>query len=645
MPLRYQYPAKVQPVSTSPESVHVDAWMQPPTPPQRNWAVRSLAFAAVLAAVSGAVSDPKLLTQKEAVHVENFRLPEYPAVYLRRDTRYQGYSAALDASGMAVIDAKQLTLAETVRIDKFKPDYDDIVPVRRRSVALLGQHVTDPKLLTQKESVSVDKFSPNYPSQFARTYPQAVYSVNGFVRSTETVTLDKWWEAPSIPVRTVPNFAATASSGHQQFPVVLSRFQPRSYYADSVIRQYPTATYVASGWTGPSVIIEQILLDKWFQSASQPAYPAKVCPTLSQSVTDSRLLTQKETVSIDRWGQPTNQPVNLLRGASLGWYVSDPKVVSSAETITLDKWWQAASVPTRLPVSVAQTAGSGHSEFPVVLYHFQPRSYYADSVSRPFPTGTYAASGWSGPILVPAPPDVVTLDKWFHEQPDWIARPYPLAIYQASGHLEGFHQAHGAYTPFYAQYPNSLARIYSTANYVSGSTAPIIVTAPEVVTLDKWWEAASQPTYLPRRTAEGRYVTDPNLLTQKESVSIDKFGPDYPVSIAKAPLDPMGWFVTDPKFAFDGGINIAKFGPSYPSSITKAPLPNLGYYVIDPKLLTLPEGVSLDRFQAHYADFVRGVPNAAFLEASGGVFLMYIPPPIITRGAWIALVAGMKISK
>lgn len=527
MPARlYQYDSIVTPISTAKESVHVDAWMQPPTQPQRNWAIRTAAFAVVLAAASGMASmDPKVLTQKEAVSVDKWAQPTNQPV--RTPVQPQRYS----------------------------------------------QFTIDPKLLTQKEAVFIDKFEATYPDHLDRQYPLATYafvsSLQRVAAAGETVTIDKWWQPASIPTVLPRSIAQTASSGHNEFPVVLYHYQPRSYYADSISRKFPEAVYAASSWIDPKLftqaesvsidrwgqptnqptrllaraslgwyvtdiktptVSETVTLDKWFQAASLPTRFLPSDAVLYQTVIDPRLLTQQESVSIDRWGQPVSQPVRLLQRTALGWYVTDPKVVTSTEVVTIDKWFQPTSVPVRLLRSVAQSASSGHQEFPVVQYHFQPRSYY----------------------------------------PDYIPRTFPSGVYLVSSHLEGFHQSHGAYTPFYAQYPSWISRVFPTAVYASSGAGPAKVIAPEVVTLDKWfqpaslptrllasspvlyqfvtdlrgippqvslagwWQAASIPTRLaPRSPVLYQVVIDQKLLTSQEAVSIDKFGPDFPAWIVR----------------------------------------------------------------------------------------------------------------
>jgi hypothetical protein len=656
MPRRWQYQEKVQPVVTPPntaETVHPEAWMQPPTPPQRNWALRAAAFAIVLAAASS--GSQRNFDVKDYPGNGNWR-PAYTDI-VPRTSQWNYYATLSASSGQAPSDPEQATEPEEPFVDKFGQPPPSI-HLRRRNYGVCSGSTFVPPVplfldkwfeppsqptyskravdLTQTiapvtvpvaETVTIDKWfeppsqplkqpypfdlftvpghqqafayihgyedhwHPNYPAWLARVR-RGLSSGSAYVGLiSESVTLDKWYAAPSqptyLPKRTGAEQGQSVTDTKlltQQEQVTISRF--KATYPDWLPRPYSEATYVASGYTGPVVVSEVVTIDKWWQPSSQPIY-LKRSPVLDQDVTDSRLLTQQESVSISKWGQPAPE---VARRRRYGVNSGSAFVGLISETVTLDKWFSPASQPL-----------------------FQP-SRIPSLVPEPAFVQVVAAGA-----------EVVTLDKWWHEQPDPVRPPYPYDLFTVPGHQQAFATLHGAYSPMYADYPGAFPKPFPAQLYVSATSfVPLVPT--EVVLADKW--LPDYPVWLARTYVQPASGAVTVVSTAKESVSVEKFKADYADAVPRlAQRSPvLDQQVIDPTVLLKSGeiVLLDKwFEPaSQPTYLAKRSA-DLRQVLIDPKVLTQQETVSIDRFGPSYVDRVtRLSPIAAQVSSNwtGPVF-------------------------
>lgn len=699
MPRRWQYDADTRPVSTSPETVHVDAWMQPPQYPsafhakrsstavisqpgnQRNfavvnhpdnetwhpefpswlgnWAIRATAFAIVLAASSGiAPIDPNLETQKEAPNVSEWmQPPQYPAAYESTYDRSGGlrdYYGTLYGSGMVSIDPNQLALKESVSIDKFGPIYPNWFqrfypqfinqPGTQRDFASTGnpqntnwhpefpaiiprlpartpetQFDIDPTEFLPKETVSLDKFHPQYsdwlprpypeatlvsssgsqrnfaivnhpdnetwhpeyPSWLPRPYPEATYDASGIgssclpVVSADVVTIDKWFQQYAEPLPIPYPFDLISLTYNQRNFAIGDKFQPQSYYQDWLAQRYSEGLF-APGYSFVTNL-EVVLLDKWFQPASQPVLlPARI-PGFGQYVVDPTILTNLENVTVDKWFAPPSQPTRLPpRQVSIEFDI-DPKDFTQPEASHVETWMQPPQYPAAFESAYDHSGG--------------PRDYFA---------ALYASSGVAA--IDPKPSaETPNIAKFKPDFPDLIVRVPDRSIalflqYVTDPKLLTLQET-ASVDRFGPDYPSWIDRRFPEAAYVASGTSFVLPTVTEFVGVDKWGQPTNQPVRLPARTAIlDQSLSDPRELASKEFITVDKW------------FQPASEPVRVPPRAASGQI------------------------LIDPAYLTKIETVSVDKFHPMYADWIARIPNFAMFVASG----VYFQPIVMVPGNMIS---------
>lgn len=741
MPRRWQYQEKVQPVVTPPntaETVHPEAWMQPPTPPQRNWALRAAAFAIVLAAASS--GSQRNFDVKDYPGNGNWR-PAYTDI-VPRTSQWNYYATLSASSGQAVSDPEQATEPEEPFVDKFGQPPPSIHLRRRNYGVCSGSTFVPPvPLFLDKwfeppsqptyskravdliqtiapvtvpvtETVTIDKWfeppsqplkqpypfdlftvpghqqafayihgyedhwHPNYPAWLARVR-RGLSSGSAYVGLiSESVTLDKWYAPPSqptyLPKRTGAEQGQSVTDTKlltQQEQVTISRF--KATYPDWLPRPYSEATYVASGYTGPVVVSEVVTIDKWWQPTSQPIY-LKRCPVLDQDVTDSRLLTQQESVSISKWGQPAPEVARRRRyGVNSGsafvglisetvtldkWFspasqplfqpsripslVPEPAfvqvVAAGAEVVTLDKWWHEQPDPVRPPYPYDLFTVPGHQQAFATLHGAYSPMYadYPSQSQKPFPAHIYGVAASFIPVV---PTEVVLADKWLPDYPVWLTHAY---VQPASGAVMPVSTAQESVSidKFKATYPDSIARVSPSSALIASGVVrvPGTIFSGEIILLDKWFAPASQPTYLPKRSAQlDQDVIDPKLLTQHEALSIDKFNPTYPERVPR--VWPVATYTSGPTLVMVPPPETILLDKWWQLTAQPTYLPKrsaeLGQSVIDSKALTQKEFVSIDRFGPTYLERITRVwPVATF--ASGSVLVMVPPAEVVTLDKW-----------
>jgi hypothetical protein len=602
MPRRWQYQEKVQPVVTPPntaETVHPEAWMQPPTPPQRNWAIAAAAFVIVLSTASGSQRN---FDVKDYPGNGNWR-PEYTSI-VPRSPQWNYYAALSASSGQAPSDVEQASEPEEPFLDKFgQPPPSQYLRRRNYGVCSGSAFVPPPPVFLDRwwQPTSQPTYRPQgYPAALSassgneRNFGVLDYPGNGSWRPefpaivpiqlkrtadltqtvapitvpAETVTIDKWFEPPSQPLKQPYPFDLFTVPGHQQAFAYIHGYEDHWHpnYPASIARPYPEAAYAASGSSAPvftPAAAETITIDKWFEPVSQPTYQPRRSEQ-GQSVTDPNLLTQKEQVTISKF-----------KPAYPDW------------------------LPRPYPLDLFTVPGHQQAFAYIHGYedHWHPN--YPSSLPRPYPAATYIASGATGPFVFAAAAEVVTLDKW--GQPS-----LQPSLRRRTGVCSGSVFVGGEVISLDKWFEPPSQPLFVPSRIASFAPEPSIVqvvAAAETITIDKWFEPVSQPTYQPRRNEPGQSVTDAKSLTQQETVSIDRFGPTYPVWNARP--------YPRATYTASGGIYITpielilldKWGQpaSQPTYQVKRSA-ELGQSVNDPKLLTQKETVSVDKFKSTYPD-------------------------------------------
>src|SRR5262245_2084437 len=297
--------------------------------------------------------------------------------------------------------AQPVPLPETVTVDKWhqplsRPQARQALP-QEQSVAFTG---------------GADPIAWNQPLQQPqrRDYrnPASGTSFIAVVTTPEDVTLDKWYRPISGPVRQ-PLQAAT---GGQYLAFVPP--QPTPGTGDVLF----TASPIVVPWQGSFqyqsavqpvqfAAPETVTLDKWYRPLSEPARRASRAQGQLAFVP---LVAAAPTVNVDSWFAPLSVPKSggaqaisidvsfAVDDATLAWAqpLSVPKKARS-----LGPYLPALSWNTETPAVVPPTPGTGDVLFSstALIVPYQ-RSFQYQSVANPVPI---------------VAPEVVTVDKWFHE--------------------------------------------------------------------------------------------------------------------------------------------------------------------------------------------------------------------------------------
>lgn len=222
---------------------------------------------------------------------------------------------------------------------------------------------------------------------------------------------------------------------------------------------FKVAVFAASLFFLDIASVEAVTVDKWYQPASEPVRVEERLNDYTQYAIDPVVLTQSENILVTEWYKQPSEPVQVKKRLhDYTQYTIDPLQLVAIEATALDKWYKPLEEPVRT----------------------NPRS----SVYGEFEKHTE-------PIVEVD----VTLDKWFRE-----IIPAPLPIFQ----------------PYY--YPSESFRVdtvliaepidWRKQSLASGDwLKQSLITDIEVVTLDKWYQAISEPAITtPRSSVYGEYV-------------------------------------------------------------------------------------------------------------------------------------------
>ena len=281
-------------------------WFQPasePTPPKAGLHV-SLQLASTV--------DADLLTQPETLHVDRwFVAPSEPVRVVAKVNVGPSFTVApltYDPQGM----------------QWWRPASEPTPPKAGLHASLQLASVVDADLLTQPETLHVDRWF--YPASepmppklglHSSLRPASVIDAD-LLTQPETLHVDRWFAPASEPVRVTPrSLAAVLADG--AFVAEPSDFAAPAY--------------------DPSEL-------QWFRPAVVPAAPKLgLHASLQQaSAIDADLLTQPETLHVDRWFVPASEPVRVVPPINVGpSAVIDPTTL--LQRISVDKWFAPASEP------------------------------------------------------------------------------------------------------------------------------------------------------------------------------------------------------------------------------------------------------------------------------------------------------------
>lgn len=396
---------------------------------------------------------------------------------------------------------------------------------------------------------------------------------NPFTPTAEAVTIDKWLQPLSEPVR-----VRTLATAHQQAvapsdlkPIVSFGWNEQSL---EPVRQKPGLRADLQQFAATPPVIEEITVDKWFNPFSEPRRFRLSVPQqqfIAQDVlADSQLTDTFES----RWHQPWSEPVRLKPGlrADLqkvtdidpfprptaqnfvsNWYIPlsepvrqkpellaslqqfftiDPYILTQPEQVSEDKWHEPWSEPVR------QKQGLG--------VHLQ--SFIAPD-PFPRPTAQNFVSNWFIPLTEPVRLKIglranlqqfLAIDPYILTQPERVSedrwhQPWSEPVRQRRG-LAAYLQKTTDINPF----PRP-AEI-SIATWFQGLSEPVRLKIglrsslqrielinplpPVVLTTASWYIPLAEPVRLPkglRPSLQQAFTIDPFILTRSEAVTEDRW--------------------------------------------------------------------------------------------------------------------------
>jgi hypothetical protein len=414
-------------------------------------------------------------TAGETIGLEKWYAPTSQPTYKR--ALHPSYSTTF-----YTVDPYALTVQPPISIGTWA--YLPMLPTRRTDQRnAYPSTVVDPYILTQKEDIKVNKwFAPPSQPTYRKMLPasqQTVFSISPYaLTQAESVSADKWFYQPQIPVRT--KYYRDAPQTFVSVVVTTETITPDKWFAEasrptlrkelkSALHQpFTTDSY---GQTQPEVTS----LDKWFAEASRPTYRKGLPAQAHQFFTiDTKAITLAEGVSIDKWGQPPSQPTYRrgLRATDNPHLSIDSSLLTTPEAVSPDKWFYGPQTPQRKmpkdsPQSFVAVVAAGET---VTI-----DKWFAEA-SRP---GYRKTQPTIYPVVDPSiltTPEVTAVEKWLGNQ---AIPPKRIIAVNDAGSLFLF-------TP---------------------------AAAPETITPDKWYAAASEPM-LRKVPNVGPYIAEvyPDLL-------------------------------------------------------------------------------------------------------------------------------------
>ncbi len=315
--LLWQYKGlQAPPEFTGPETTTVDRWFQPLSEPVRRSA-GILAAAALLASGAVFVAEPSdfpappetITLDKWFVELSRPTLPPLPRQAAGEaappaffgpevtslDKWFQPFSEPVRVKPPLPIaaypstwdDPDALTQPEATSLDKwYMPLSEPVLPLPPRQIAGESSPTGFPSFLTGPGPFAIEWWTPLSEPVLPRSSHAAIVAsgenhANEILPTPgiETITLDKWFQPLSEPVRTTPPLSVGAMPSFEMD-------------ADSLTR--PEAT----------------TLDKWFIPFSEPVRegPARIAHLYSGPIDDVNIWPSPEVVTLDKWYMPLSLP-------------------------------------------------------------------------------------------------------------------------------------------------------------------------------------------------------------------------------------------------------------------------------------------------------------------------------------------------
>jgi len=584
MTRRWQYPtwAVIDTKQlTLPEVTTPDKWWQAFSEPVRQHAGK-LAFAAILTSGGIFQGDPSDFVEPEVVTVD-----KWYSAFSEPVRTPQRLHAALNPSTWD--DTELLTQPEQTQLDKWFSSFSEPVRVKKPlPTAAYPSSWDDSDALTRPEVTSLDKWHQPLVEPTRPKTPLNVsfgeFRVELALEAEEEITLDKWWRPLEEPVRVksrASEFPSTTNDteGLTQPEVTsldkwwrpLSEFLHRTKRSAAALE--PASVIDVELLTQP----EETLVSKWVPQTNEPVRVKKGLLTALQQAffIDANIaaVPPAEEITLDKWYHPFSEPVLVkARASDFPAHTNDTEGLTLPEVTSLDKWFTALSEPVRTqPASLAgllsDTDYVGEPSDVEPLAEFMgwfrdlaqptyprilpisnyPSSFYQDEISELDPTAERLA--WYVDLSTPTlpkvrvaefpaytidvdaltQPEVTSLDRWFSPFSEPVRlQPRSLAAL-ISGEVQVGEQVD--IDPIAEQlgwYRNldlptlPKPRVAEFPSFIIDGEA---LTLPETTTLDRWWQAFSEPVRVKARLHEAlqrHFVTDTKVILE-ETITLDKW--------------------------------------------------------------------------------------------------------------------------
>lgn len=137
---------------------------------------------------------------------------------------------------------------------------------------------------------------------------------------------------------------------------------------------------------------------------------------------------------------------------------------------------------------------------------------------------------------------------------------------------------------------------------------PIVVVAPETITLDKWEGKFPSQVYGIEFLEQQWLYTDPARLLDAEFPYVDKWLANYPDMIIPRPEPVETWYSQDPHRMLDAEFpSVDKWLASYPDLIIRPEFLEAPWVFTDNKDFATAETITLDKWLSKYPDEVYGI--------------------------------------
>ena len=284
-----------------PENITLDKWYSP--------------FVGIRVEEGLRLSGPTFfIAEDEAVFVDKWYQPLSEFLY-----RVKRSAAALEPA--SVIDADQLTRPEETLVSKWVPQTNEPVRLKDRLLTALQEaYFPDADLseVPPEEEITLDKYwqplgEPVWVKPRASEFPPHSIDSNALTQS-ETTTVDRWWRELSEPVRVKARLHESL-----QLPVVADLF-----------------------------VEEVITLDKWYAALSEPVLVKAPLPI--GSIPHVSFDVGVVVPIFSDWFVPLSAPFFVIDPTTplKAYLFIDPVALTLPETITIDKWYVPLEEPVRL---------------------------------------------------------------------------------------------------------------------------------------------------------------------------------------------------------------------------------------------------------------------------------------------------------